>query len=109
MNIKNIAWVQDRLGNAALDLQLDGRQAHFRSSQRSELLDRGIVEGISYLRSERSDPAHNLYVHGSYGPELSDTDLIRCTDDPGVYALFTEMCGALRTGTWVAGARPQPN
>ena len=108
MNISNVRWVQDRLGNAALDLSVEGRQAHFRSSQRSELLEKGILQGISYLRSERSDPAHNVYIQGSYGPGLSDADLVGCTDDPAVYALFTEMCGALRAGTWVAGARPQP-
>jgi hypothetical protein len=28
-----------------------------------------------------------------------------CTDNPMVFSLFTEMCGAIRAGTWVAGPR----
>lgn len=108
MNITNVTWVQDRLGNAALDLEINGRQAHFRSSQRSGLLERGILEGISYLRSERSDPTRNVYIKGSYAPAFSDAELVGCTDDATVFALFTEMCGAIRAGSWLSGARPIP-
>jgi len=105
VGITNVEWVQDQLGQSALDLKIDGRQAHIRTSQRTELLDRGILEGISFLRSERSDPRQNVYIRGSYGPAISDADLVGCTDDPEVYALFTEMCAEIRKGTWVAGAR----
>jgi hypothetical protein len=109
LKISNVVWVQDRLGNAALDLDIDGQQAHIRGSQRSELLARGILEGVSYLRSERSDPSQNAYVRGSYEPPISGADLVGCTDDPEVFMLFNEMCSAIRSGTWVAGRRPTGN
>jgi hypothetical protein len=108
VKITNVEWVQDRRGRCALELRLDGRSAHFDSSQRSSLLDRGIVAGISYLSSERRDLTLNPYVQGSYGPTISSAELVGCTDDAGVFTLFTEMCNAIRNGTWVAGAR-QPS
>ena len=108
MTITNVEWVQDLLGHAALDLRVDGRQAHFRSSQSSSLLDRGILRGISFLKSERWDPKKNAFIRGSYGPALSDTELLGCTDDPEVYALFIDMCGAIRDGSWAVGVRPKP-
>jgi len=105
MNITNVAWVEDRLGHRALDLRLDGHPAHFRSSQRSALLERGILAGVAYLKSELPDLSRNAYITGSYGPAVTPADLVGCTDDPGVFALFTEMCRAIRAGTWVAGPR----
>ena len=105
MNITNVAWVEDRLGQRALDLRLDGHPAHFRSSQRSALLERGIVAGVAYLQSELPDLTKNAYVRGAYGPAIGPAELVGCTDDPGVFALFTEMCRAIRAGTWVAGPR----
>src|SRR6185503_4885037 len=106
MKITDVAWVQDRLGRRALDLRLDGHPAHFQTNQRSALLELGILAGVSYLNSERRDVARNPYIQGSYA--LSQAELAGCTDDPGVYALFTEMCAAIRTGSWTAGDRRQP-
>jgi hypothetical protein len=88
VNITNVEWVQDRRGRCALELRLDGRSAHFDSSQRSSLLDRGIVAGISYLSSERRELVLNPYVQGSYGPAISSAELVGCTDDAGVFTLF---------------------
>jgi hypothetical protein len=105
MKVSEVHWVADRLGQAALDLRLDGRQAHIKTSQRSALLERGILDGISYLRSERSDPNRNAYIQGSYGPSIHNDELVGCTDNPEVFGLFTEMCRAIRDGTWVAGPR----
>ena len=45
--ITNVVWVQDRVGHRALDLRLDGHPAHFDSSQRSVLLERGILTGVA--------------------------------------------------------------
>jgi hypothetical protein len=106
MKITDVAWVQDRLGHRALDLRLDDHPAHFRTSQRSALLELGILAGVAYLWSERRDLPQNAYIRGSY--ELSPAELVGCTDDPYVFALFTEMCAAIRGGSWVAGNRPEP-
>jgi len=106
MNITDVAWVQDRPGRRALDLRLDGHPAHFQTNQRSDLLELGILAGVSRLRSERRDIKRNPYIQGSYA--LSQAELAGCTDDPGAYALFTEMCAAIRAGSWAAGDRPDP-
>jgi hypothetical protein len=106
--ITNVAWVQDRLGHRALDLRLDGHPAHFDSSQRSVLLERGILTGVAYLKSELPDLTKNAYVRGAYSPAISPAELVGCTDDPEVYALFTEMCRAIRAGAWVACDRTRP-
>jgi len=108
MSISNVTWVRDRVGRIALDLKIDERQAHIGSSQPSRLLDRGIVEGITFLRSDRSDDTENPLIHGTYGPAITQAELVGCTDDPRVFALFREMCTAIRAGTWVAGPRPLP-
>jgi hypothetical protein len=108
MSITNVTWVQDRLGRMALDLEIDERQAHIGTSQRSRLLDQGIVDGITFLRSDRSDPTENPLIHGTYDPAITHAELVGCTDDPRVFALFREMCTAIRAGTWVAGPRPLP-
>ena len=105
VKISHVNWVADRLGHAALDLRLDGQQAHFKTSQPSVLLERGIVEGISFLRSERPDANRNPYVQGSYGPGVDNEKLVGCTDDKEVFGLFSEMCEAIRAGTWIAGPR----
>jgi hypothetical protein len=105
MKITDVVWVQDRLGHQALDLRLDGHPAHFKSSQWSLLLARGIVAGVAYFKSEPPDLTRNVYLQGSYGPTISPAQLVGCTDDPGVYALFTEMSEAIRAGTWGAGPR----
>ena len=44
-------------------------------------------------------------MRGNATPGLSERDLVGCTDDPAVFALFEQMCGAILAGTWRAGQR----
>jgi hypothetical protein len=104
-----VAWVYDQHGRPALDLSIDGHPAHIRSSQKSELLRRGIVDGVVFLASERREQVPNIYMHGDFGPEFQGLAMVGCTDDPEVFALYLEMCEAIRTDHWRAGARPLPN
>ena len=106
MTIANVAWVLDQRGRPVLELDLDGHPAHIRSSQRTALTDRGIVDGIVFLDSERGSQLPDLYIHGDYAPAYRGLDLVGCTDDPGVFALYQEMCAAIRADTWREGARP---
>jgi hypothetical protein len=106
VTITNVAWVRDHHRRAVLELELDRRPAHIRSGQKSELLERGIVAGIVFFASERSQQLPNTLIRGDFGPELTEGDLIGCTDDPGVFALYEEMCRAIRAGTWQPGPRP---
>lgn len=108
MNITNVSWNRDHAGRAVLDLSLNGHRAHISCSQRDVLLRSGIVDGMVYLRSDRPSPGDNPFIRGSYQPGVSDADLMGCTDDPGVFALFTTMCTALREGTWASGPRISP-
>ena len=103
--ITNVAWVQDHHGRPALELDLDGHAAHIGTSQRTELLQRGIVEGMVFFASERSAHYDNAFVRGAVGPSLTQADLIGCTDDPDVFALFEEMSRAILGGTWRPGMR----
>ena len=103
--ITNAAWVRDHRGRAVLALELDGRPAHIRSRQKAELLRRGIVEGLVFFASDRPDQLPNPFVRGDFGPDLTASDLIGCTDDPQVFALYEEMCRAIRADTWQPGAR----
>jgi hypothetical protein len=105
MMLTNVAWVHDHRGRAVLALELDGHPAHIGSSQRSELLRRGIVEGVVFLASERSAQLPNGFIRGDFGPELTPSDLIGCTDDPQVFALFEAMCRAIRAASWRPGPR----
>ena len=88
------------------EFRLDGHPAHIRSSQRTALTDRGIVEGIVFLDSERGSQVPNAYIRGDYALTYQGLDLVGCTDDPGVFALYQEMCAAIRADTWRVGARP---
>jgi hypothetical protein len=106
MNITDVAWTRDHHGMPVLELKLGGHPAYIRSSQKTELTDRGIVDGIVFLNSERGSQLPNLYIHGDYAPAYRGLDLVGCTDDPAVFALFQEMCAAIRMDTWRAGARP---
>ena len=106
MNVTDVSWVRDHRGKPVLELKLDGHPARVRSSQRTDLTDRGIVEGIVFLNSERGSQLPNVYVHGDYAPAFQGLDLVGCTDDPGVLALYQEMCAAIRADTWRPGARP---
>lgn len=105
MDITGIEWVEDSVGHRALDLRINGHPAHVGSSQRSALLERGIVAGVAYLKSELPDLTKNAYVDLASHRDINPAELVGCTDDPGVFALFTEMCSAIRAGTWVAGPR----
>jgi hypothetical protein len=80
--------------------------AHIRSSQKTDLTDRGIVDGIVFLDSERGSQLPNVYIRGDYAPTYQGLDLVGCTDDPGVFALYQEMCAAIRADTWREGTRP---
>jgi hypothetical protein len=108
MLITNVAWARDHHRRSVLRLEMDGHPAHIRSSQKSELLRRGIVEGLVFLASERLDQVPNLFMRGDYRPGLTEADLIGCTDDPQVFALFEEMCQAIRSDNWRPGPRPRP-
>ena len=105
MTIANVAWVRDQRGHPVLELDIDGHAAHIRSSQRTELLQRGIGEGMVFYASERSGQFPNAFMQGDGGPTLSEGDLIGCTDDPTVFALFEQMSRAILDGTWRPGPR----
>ena len=106
MTITNVAWALDHRGRPVLELDLDGHPAHIRSSQRTELLERGIVEGMVFFTSERSGQFPNAFMRGDGGTALSEGALVGCTDDPAVFAQFEEMCRAILDGTWRPGPRP---
>ncbi len=105
MTIANVAWVRDHRGRPVLELDLDGHPAHIRGSQRAELLRRGIVEGMVSFASERSGQFPNASMRGAGGPNLGEADLVGCTDDRRVFALFEDMSRAVLEGTWRAGPR----
>lgn len=105
MNVTDVAWHRDQHGGPVLELRLDGHPAYIRSSQRTELTRRGIVDGVVFLDSERSAQLPHLYIHGDYAPDYEGLELVGCTDDPMVFALYQKMCGAIRSGTWSAGAQ----
>jgi hypothetical protein len=105
MTIFNVAWVLDHRSRPVLELDVDGHPAHIRSSQRGELLERGIVEGMVFFASERSGQFPNAFMRGDGGPSLGEADLVGCTDDPAVFALFEDMSRAVLDGTWRAGPR----
>lgn len=106
MTITDVAWTRDHHGKPVLELKLDGHPAYIRSSQKTELTDRGIVDGIVVLDSERGSQLPNAYIGGDYAPAYRGLDLVGSTDDPAVFALYQEMCAAIRADTWRAGARP---
>ena len=105
MTVTNVTWVRDHRGHPVLELDLDGHPAHIRSSQRTELLQRGIVEGMVFYRSERSGQFPNAFMRGDGGPALTEGDLVGCTDDPTVFAHFEQMSRAVLAGTWRPGPR----
>lgn len=105
MRLTDVEWVLDHQGHPFIRLRLDDRWAHIASSQRLALIRRGIVDGLVYFSSERPE-VPNVFVQGDYAPELTAADLLRCTDDARVFALYQEMCQAIRAGTWQPGPRP---
>jgi hypothetical protein len=108
MIITDVAWVRSQRGLPTLELSLDDHPAHFRSRQDTDLLRRGILNGITFLTSERSEQVPGKYLRGDYRPDYDGLDLVGCTDDPGVFALYQEMCEAIRTDHWKVGPRPMP-
>jgi hypothetical protein len=106
VTITEVAWARDHRHRAFLDLEIDGHPAHIRSRQKTELIRRGIVAGIVFFASERSRQLPNRFMRGDFRPELTEVDLIGCTDDPRVFALYEEMCRAIRAGAWRPGPRP---
>ena len=106
MTISNVAWAHDHHRHSVLRLAIDGHPAQIPSGQRSELLRRGILEGIVFLASERLDQLPNRFMRGDFRPDLGEADLIGCTDDPEVFALYVDMCRAIRADAWRPGPRP---
>ena len=105
MTITDVAWARDHRRRPALALELDGRPARIPSSQEARLVRRGIVRGMVSLASERSRQLPNASMRGDFGPELAAGDLVGCTDDPQVFALYEEMCRAIRADAWRPGPR----
>ena len=66
MIVTDVAWVPSQRGLPTLELTLDGHPAHFRSRQDTDLLRRGILNGLTFLASERSAQAPGDYLHGDY-------------------------------------------
>jgi len=108
MIITDIAWIRSQRGLPTLELTLDGHPAHFRSRQKTELLQRGILDGIMFLASERTIQVPSMFIHRDHQQAYDGLDLVGCTDDPGVFALFQEMCDAIRADRWKVGPRPLP-
>ena len=106
MRLTDVAWTRDHHGKPVLELKIDGHPAYIHSSQKTELTRRGIVDGIVFLDSERRGQSPGVYIHGDYAPAYQGLDLVGCTDDAGVFALYLSMCDAIRAGTWHEGARP---
>ncbi len=108
MTITDVAWARDHRRRPVLELKIDGHPAHILSRQKTELTRRGIVEGIVFFASERARQLPNAFIRGDFRPGLTAIDLIGCTDDPRVFALYEEMCRAIRADAWRPGPRPLP-
>ena len=106
MSVEDVVWTRDHRGKPVLELKVNGHPAYVRSSQRTMLTDRGIVEGIVFLDSQRGSQVPNAFIRGNYAPTYQGLDLVGCTDDPEVFACYQQMCAAIRAGTWEVGARP---
>ena len=106
MTITDVAWSRDIRGRPVLELKLNGHPAYIHSSQRTELTRRGLLDGIVFLKSERSSQVPGDFIAGDYAPDYEGLDLVGCTDDPQVFALYQEMCAAISTDAWHTGPRP---
>ena len=109
MTITGVAWSSDLHGRPVLELKLNGHPAYIHSSQRTDLTQRGLVDGMVFLKSERSSQVPGDYITGDFTPTFRGLDLVGCTDDPQVFALYQEMCAAISTDSWHEGPRPTPN
>ena len=107
--VSDVAWVRDHQHRLVLQLRLDGHLAHIPSGQKLELTRRGLVKGVDVLVSDwrRHKTAHP-FIRGDREPGLAEADLMGCTDEPRVFALYREMCRAIAADTWVEGPRPTP-
>jgi len=108
MTITDVVWSRDLRGRPVLELRADGHSAYIHSGQRTELTRRGLVDGMVFLKSERSSQVPSDYITGDFTPTFNGLDLVGCTDDPQVFALYQEMCTAISTDAWHAGPRPTP-
>ena len=109
MIVAEVEWVRDHRQRRVLRLRLDGHLAHIPSGQKLELTRRGLVHGVDVLASEwRRDPAAHPFIERAVEPGLAARDLMGCTDDPRVFALYGEMCRAIAADTWRPGPRPLP-
>ena len=108
MTITDLAWSSDIRGRPVLELKLDGHSAYIHSGQLTELTRRGLLDGMVFLKSERSSQVPSDYITGNYAPDYAGLDLVGCTDDPQVFALYQEMCTAIAMDTWHGGPRPTP-
>jgi len=106
MTITDVVWSSDIRGRPVLELRVDGHSAYIHSGQRTELTRRGLVDGMVFLKSERSSQVPSDYITGDFTPTYDGLDLVGCTDDPQVFALYQEMCAAVSTDTWHVGPRP---
>jgi hypothetical protein len=70
------------------------------------LLQRGIVEATAILRSGTLDWNSHVSPRGDYRPAYAPEDLLGCIDDPRVFALYEQLCQAIRDGTWQPGPPP---
>jgi|SRR6266496_4060955 len=105
MTVANVRWVVDQRGRRTLDLDLDGHPAPIGSWQKTALVERGIVDGMVFFASERAAALPTIRLHGDVDAAYAG-DLVGCTNDPGVFALYQEMCAAIRRDAWQAGPRP---
>ena len=103
MTITNVTWMLDHQQRFVLRLRLDGQPAHIQSAQRVDLTRRGLVKGVAYFASEWRAQADHPFLRGRIEPGLTEKDLSGCTDDPEVFALYEQMCQAIRAGTWQPG------
>ena len=107
MTVTNVRWALDQHGRPALELDLDGHPAHIRSSQKTSLLQRGMVDGMTVFASERAAQLPNIHIRGDVDAAYAG-DLVGSTNDPQVFAHYQEMSAAIRRDTWQAGPRPAP-
>ena len=105
MTVTNVVWVRDQRGRPILELDLDGHSAHIRSNQSTDLLQNGMVDGMVVFASERAAQLPNIHLHGDVEAAYA-ADLVGCTDDPEVFALYQGMCAAIRLDAWQPGPRP---
>jgi hypothetical protein len=75
MTITDLAWSSDIRGRPVLELRLDGHPAYIQSSQRTELTRRGLLDGMVFLKSERSSQVPGDYITGNYAPDYEGLDL----------------------------------